>query len=391
MAYFDIKKVPHKKKGERFKTRARIKNQAAKQKSISKTFDTLEEAKKFGELAVVKLEAQLQPKISGKVIFANFIQHDITAHSPICSLIDKFISDDQRSPNPLSTSYISALAALKGHDISTLCSGEIDWSTLTGYCRDRKSNGVSPSTIAIDISALTSCLKTLSKRYDLNLNYEVLAALRPELVSGGYISNSQVRDRRLDTYEQESIEKNLTEKSTSRKGYKYLCELFKMAIYTTLRRSELVNIKVHDVDFKRSIIRISRFKNSKRRNLAPRFIPITDDMKPILEKVIADSENPTDKVFDISSSTFYQEFKDAICKANITDLRIHDLRTEGISRYFELGLNVDQIMVFSGHKDAAVLREVYKKIDASNIATVVNFKLAQQCENINECLFQNAA
>ena len=35
----------------------------------------------------------------------------------------------------------------------------------------------------------------------------------------------------------------------------------------------------------------------------------------------------------------------------VSDLRFHDLRHEAISRLFELGLNIPEVAVISGHKD----------------------------------------
>ena len=39
----------------------------------------------------------------------------------------------------------------------------------------------------------------------------------------------------------------------------------------------------------------------------------------------------------------------------MSDLRFHDLRHEAISRFFELGLNIPEVAVISGHKDPRML------------------------------------
>ena len=38
-----------------------------------------------------------------------------------------------------------------------------------------------------------------------------------------------------------------------------------------------------------------------------------------------------------------------------SDLRFHDLRHEAISCFFELGLNIPEVAVISGHKDPRML------------------------------------
>ena len=42
-------------------------------------------------------------------------------------------------------------------------------------------------------------------------------------------------------------------------------------------------------------------------------------------------------------------------RAGLSDLRFHDLRHEAISRFFELGLNIPEVAVISGHKDPRML------------------------------------
>ena len=42
-------------------------------------------------------------------------------------------------------------------------------------------------------------------------------------------------------------------------------------------------------------------------------------------------------------------------RACLSDLRFHDLRHEAISRFLELGLNIPEVAVISGHKDPRML------------------------------------
>ena len=42
-------------------------------------------------------------------------------------------------------------------------------------------------------------------------------------------------------------------------------------------------------------------------------------------------------------------------RAKLKDLRLHDLRHEAISRFFEFGLSLPEVAVISGHKTPAML------------------------------------
>ena len=43
-------------------------------------------------------------------------------------------------------------------------------------------------------------------------------------------------------------------------------------------------------------------------------------------------------------------------KAGVKNVRLHDLRHEGISRLFEIGFAIQEVALISGHKDRKMLR-----------------------------------
>ena len=61
------------------------------------------------------------------------------------------------------------------------------------------------------------------------------------------------------------------------------------------------------------------------------------------------------KLFPIGISSFRFYWKQAMSRANVEDLRFHDLRREAISRFFEKGLSVPEVALISGHKDVRML------------------------------------
>jgi site-specific recombinase XerD len=49
-------------------------------------------------------------------------------------------------------------------------------------------------------------------------------------------------------------------------------------------------------------------------------------------------------------------FRRACVDACVKDLHFHDLRHEGTSRLFEVGLSIEQVALVTGHKDWKMLR-----------------------------------
>ncbi len=60
-------------------------------------------------------------------------------------------------------------------------------------------------------------------------------------------------------------------------------------------------------------------------------------------------------------------FADARDKAGITDLRLHDLRHEATSRFFERGFDVMEVSMITGHKTLAMLQR-YTHLHAGRLA-----------------------
>ena len=61
------------------------------------------------------------------------------------------------------------------------------------------------------------------------------------------------------------------------------------------------------------------------------------------------------RVFPITDVAVRQSWDRLRNRAGIEDLKFHDLRHEGISRQFESGLSIPQVMAISGHQTASQL------------------------------------
>ncbi len=64
---------------------------------------------------------------------------------------------------------------------------------------------------------------------------------------------------------------------------------------------------------------------------------------------------------------FHKHLVEVCATGGITDLRFHDLRHEGTTRFFEMGLNVMEVATITGHKDLKMLNR-YTHLKAENIA-----------------------
>ena len=65
--------------------------------------------------------------------------------------------------------------------------------------------------------------------------------------------------------------------------------------------------------------------------------------------------NDTPSPFPVTPNAFRLAWERLRGRAGLSDLRLHDLPHEAISRFFELGLNIPEVAVISGQKDPRML------------------------------------
>jgi integrase len=60
-------------------------------------------------------------------------------------------------------------------------------------------------------------------------------------------------------------------------------------------------------------------------------------------------------VFPVSGNAVRLAWERLRSRADLPGLRFHDLRHEAVSRFFEMGLNIPEVAMISGHRDPRML------------------------------------
>ena len=132
----------------------------------------------------------------------------------------------------------------------------------------------------------------------------------------------------------------------------YLRNIIITALYTGMRKGEIISLKWDSVDFERNIITVE-IENNKSKKI--KRIPVSSFMrKMLLELKLKSSRN--DYVFLNSKGTPYKRqdslnraFKLALKKAEIKGLRFHDLRHTAGTRMNEVTGNIVAVSNILGH------------------------------------------
>lgn len=113
--------------------------------------------------------------------------------------------------------------------------------------------------------------------------------------------------------------------------------LIRLAIETAMRRGELAKLK--PAHLRHDGLLIEDDKTGK-----TTIIPISSKARRIIERLPAEG-------FGIRPDSITQAFDRACARADIEDLRFHDLRHEGTSRLFEKGLGIEEVASITRHAD----------------------------------------
>ena len=120
------------------------------------------------------------------------------------------------------------------------------------------------------------------------------------------------------------------------------------AIETGMRRGEILGLRWEHVDLDRRIAYLPLTKNGSSRE-----VPLSTKAAQVLTG--QRQHNDTPSPFPVTANGFRLAWGRLRSRAGLSDLHFHDLRHEAISRFFELGLNIPEVAVISGHKDPRML------------------------------------
>ena len=187
-----------------------------------------------------------------------------------------------------------------------------------------------------DLILIRHCLKIAMNEWGLMLPSNPVDRVKmPPL--------SPARNRRLESGEFEQLE----EASKQTKN-PHIWPVIVFAIETGMRRGEILGLRWEHVDLDRRIALLPLTKNGSSRE-----VPLSTKAALVLAR--QRQRNDTPSPFPVTPNGFRLAWDRLRNRAGLSELRFHDLRHEAISRFFELGLNIPEVAVISGHKDPRML------------------------------------
>ncbi|RDI62007.1 tyrosine-type recombinase/integrase [Microvirga subterranea] len=199
--------------------------------------------------------------------------------------------------------------------------------------RDDRLKLVQPGTVRRELAIIQHCLEVARREWGVPITANPVQQIA--------IPDAQrPRERRLEDDEDNRLA------SAAAGSAWYLRPLISLAIETGMRRGELLSVRWKDVDMTAPTIRILKTKNGH-----PRTIPLTPKAVEILDSL----ERNDELVFPVTPNAVRLAWERLRKRAGLENLRLHDLRHEAVSRFFEYGLTVPEVALISGHRDPRML------------------------------------
>lgn len=243
------------------------------------------------------------------------------------------------------------VAAIEGRPIGALRLRSLSQADIVRY-RDARLMEIGPAGVAKELRLIQHALETARTAWGFSgLKNPVKDVRKP--------SEPRGRERRLTDAEEKAL---LAAVATCRNPY--VGKVVRFALATGMRQGEILALTWTNCDLVARVATLPLTKNGRVRT-----VPLSRDAVAVIGTCPTSGE----RVFDISLEALKQAWQRAVKRAKLADLHFHDLRHEAISRLFEKGLEMPEVMMISGHTDPRMLlrythlnaRKLVAKLDAA--------------------------
>ena len=232
------------------------------------------------------------------------------------------------------TTELRRLRRLINDPVSSISVHKLSSATVAAFRDQRLKDGVRAA--HYDLILIRHCLKIAINEWGLMLSYNPVDKVKMP-------PTSKPRQRRLN--DGEFYRLRAASESTLNP---HIWPVVVFAIETGMRRSEILGLEWHHIDFTRQTALLPITKNGRTRE-----VPLSHEALSVLRQQRDRNDTPTP--FPVNANAFRMAWDRLRARADISDLRFHDLRHEAISRFFEMGLNMPEVAVISGHRDPRML------------------------------------
>lgn len=263
--------------------------------------------------------------------------------------IDRYVSESNKQIGRTKT---QVLKSIKTFDISDMHCDAITSADIVAFAQEKLDTGVQPQTVSNYMSHLAAVFSIARPAWGYPLNQQAMDDARKVSDRLGVTGKSRERDRRPTLDELDKLMQHFLNRSKRRPSSIPMHRIIAFAIFSTRRQEEIIRIRWDDLDADGQRILVRDMKNPGEK--------IGNDVWCDLDKnalaIIKAMPRQVEQIFPYSTDAISAGFTRACKLLGITNLHFHDLRHDGVSRLFELGLNIPHVAANSGHRSWTSLK-----------------------------------
>ena len=274
------------------------------------------------------------------------------------SLFDRYINEIHKK-KPFGKSKLATVKST-ARRVGHVRLSDLTPAFVLSYANERASK-IAPSTLNQELTYFAQAIDVARTLWNAPLNDNPVRAALSVLSQVDMVQGSKKRNRRPTDHELQTL-LDLARGS-------WIKPMIEIAVETGLRESEIHALEWSDVDFDRSTLLIRDRKDPKQKVGNDQLIPLLPATREALLREICRTEQGGRVFKDVlRAASISDKFAKLRKKAEIIDLRFHDLRHEAISRMFEKGMTIPEVAAISGHKQWTSLKR-YTQLSPKSLST----------------------
>ncbi|QOL79688.1 site-specific integrase [Pseudooceanicola spongiae] len=261
------------------------------------------------------------------------------------TLADAIRTYTDQSEKQIGRTKAQVLSTILEFDISDMLCAEIRSSDIVAFAREL---GIkrSAATVSNYLSHLSSVFAIAKPAWNMPLEHQQMKDAFAVCNRLGITGKSRARARRPTLVELNSLMEHFAKKHAARPSSAPMHMITAFALFSTRRQEEITRIKWADLDAdaKRIMVKDMKHPGDKAGN------DVLCDLPDAACSIALSMPRNSAFIFPFSTDAISAAFTRACKVLAIDDLRFHDLRHEGVSRLFEMGLHIPQAAAVSGHR-----------------------------------------
>lgn len=291
----------------------------------TKTFKTMAEAKLWAEKE--ELEARMQIEL----------QKELNVPAPSLKTILQLYWANVGAKHKGHKKLFYQIKRLQGIGLASIGIDRITPKHIRDF-RDMRLQECKGATVNRDLAIISASITYAISEHDYGISVNPVSSIRRP-------SSGKGRSRRL-TGDQE------IESILQISGSEMLRDFVELALETAMRRGEILSLSKASFNNRARVIHLADTKNGEARD-----VPLSKKAFDIIQRRCECLSHPNDKLFMITPDAVTRAFARACKRAEVEDLRLHDLRHEAASRLFEdKGLSMMEVASITGHQDLKMLK-----------------------------------